>query len=88
MAWEVVECFTIYHEQGWYALCPNVVGALSGDLLLFFQRAPHLGYPHHDNPLFDLQACHSTDDGQTWSEPTLVACDPLGGIIDRGVHTL
>ena len=55
---------------------------------MFFQRAPHLGYPHHANPLFNLQACRSRDEGRTWSEATLIAVNPLGGIMDRGAHTL
>ena len=88
MSWEVVERMTIYHEEGMYALAPNVVRTPSGDLMVFFQRAPHLDYPHHDNPLSNLQACRSQDEGQTWSRPSLVTSDPLGGINDRGVHTL
>ena len=88
MSWEVVERMTIYRQEGMYALCPNVVRTPSGDLLMFFQRAPHLGYPHHANPLFNLQACRSRDEGRTWSEATLIAANPLGGIMDRGVHTL
>ena len=88
MGWKVVDRMTIYHEEGYYALCPNVVRTPSGDLMVFFQRAPHLGYPHHDNPLFNVQACRSQDEGQTWSRPTLITSDPLGGINDRGVHTL
>ena len=88
MSWEVVDRVTIYHETGMYALCPNVVRTPSGDLMVFFQRAPHLGYPHHGHPLFDVQACRSRDEGRTWSEAALVTSDPFGGIIDRGVHTL
>jgi len=88
MGWEVVDRVTVYHETGMYALCPNVVRTASGDLMVFFQRAPHLGYPHHGNPLFNLQACRSQDEGQTWSEATLITSDPHGGIMDRGVHTL
>ena len=88
MSWEVVERMTIYHEEGMYALAPNVVRTPSGDLMVFFQRAPHLGYPHHDNPLSNLQACRSQDEGQTWSRPSLVTSDPWGGINARGVHTL
>ena len=42
MSWEVVERMTIYHEEGMYALAPNVVRTPSGDLMVFFQRAPHL----------------------------------------------
>ena len=45
MSWEVVERMTIYHDEGMYALAPNVVRTPSGDLMVFFQRAPHLGYP-------------------------------------------
>ena len=88
MSWQVAERVTIYHEEGMYALCPNVVRAPSGDLLTFFQRAPHLGFPHHNHPLFNVLACRSKDEGRTWSEPFLVSSDPLGGIMDRGVHTL
>ena len=88
MSWEVVDRVTVYHETGMYALYPNVVRTPSGDLMVFFQRAPHLGYPHHGNPLFNLQACRSQDEGQTWSEATLITSDPHGGIMDRGVHTL
>ena len=88
MSWKVVDRMTIYHEEGMYALCPNIVRTPSGDLMVFFQRAPHLGYPHHGNPLSNLQACRSQDEGQTWSEATLITSDPKGGIIDRGVHTL
>ncbi len=88
MSWKVVDRMTIYHEIGMYALCPNVVRTPSGDLMVFFQRAPHLGYPHHDHPLFNVQACRSQDEGQTWSKASLITSDPLGGINDRGVHTL
>ena len=88
MSWEVVDRVTIYHETGMYALCPNVVRTPCGDLMVFFQRAPHLGSPHHCHPLFDVQACRSQDEGQTWSKASLITSDPLGGINDRGVHTL
>lgn len=59
MSWEVVDRVTVYHETGMYGQCPNVVRTPSGDLMVFFQRAPHLGYPDHGNPLFNLQACRS-----------------------------
>ena len=88
MSWRVVDRMTIYHELGMYALSPNVVRTPSGNLLVTFQRAPHLGYPHHEHPLFNIQSCRSEDDGQTWGEARLVAAEPLGGVMDRGTHTL
>ena len=88
MSWRVIDRITIYHEADMYALSPNVVRTPSGSLLVFFQRATHLGYPNHSHPLFNLQACRSEDDGRTWSDAFLVAVDPSGGITDRGAHTL
>ena len=86
MSWKVVDRMTIYHETGMYALCPNVVRTPSGDLMVFFQRAPHLGYPHHDNPLFNVQACRSQDEGQTWSKASLITSDPLGRIFGSCIN--
>ena len=63
MSWKVVERMTIYHESGMYALSPNVVRTPSGDLLVSFQRATHLGYPHHEHPLFNVQSCRSSGQG-------------------------
>ena len=88
MSWQVVERMTIYHETGMYALSPTVTRTSVGSLLVTFQRATHLGYSHHEHPLFNVQACRSEDEGQTWSGPHLVAVDPRGGVMDRGVHTL
>ena len=88
MSWQVVDRMTIYHETGMYALSPTVTRTPSSGLLVTFQRATHLGYSHHEHPLFNVQACRSEDEGQTWSGPHLVAVDPRGGVMDRGVHTL
>lgn len=88
MSWKVVEHMTIYRESGMYALSPTVTRTPSGNLLTTFQRAPHLGYPHHQHPLFNIQSCRSEDEGHTWSEARLVTADPFGGVMDRGVHTL
>ena len=88
MSWQVVDRMTIYHETGMYALSPTVTRTPSGSLLVTFQRATHLGYSHHEHPLFNVQACRSEDEGQTWSGPHLVTVDPRGGVMDRGVHTL
>ena len=88
MGWQVVDRMTIYHESGMYALSPTVTRTPSGSLLVTFQRATHLGYSHHEHPLFNVQACRSEDEGQTWSGPHLVTVDPRGGVMDRGVHTL
>ena len=79
---------TIYHELGMYALSPTVTRLPSGNLLVTFQRAPHLGYAHHQHPLFNVQSCRSENEGQTWSEARLVTANPFGGVMDRGVHTL
>lgn len=88
MSWQVVDRVTIYHEPGMYALSPTVTRTPSNGLLVTFQRATHLGYSHHEHPLFNVQACRSEDEGQTWNGPHLVAVDPRGGVMDRGVHTL
>lgn len=88
MSWQVVERMTIYHEPGMYALSPTVTRTPTGSLLVTFQRATHLGYSHHEHPLFNVQACRSENEGQTWNGPHLVTVDPRGGVMDRGVHTL
>ncbi len=88
MSWRVADRMTIYHDPGMYALSPCLNRTPSGDLLVTFQRAPHLGYAHHCHPLFQVQACRSSDQGQTWSEARLVTANPMGGVMDRGVHTL
>ena len=88
MSWQVVDRMTIYHESGMYALSPTVTRTPSGSLFVTFQRATHLGYSHHEHPLFNVQACRSEDEGQTWSGPHLITVDPRGGVMDRGVHTL
>jgi hypothetical protein len=63
MGWRVVDRMTIYHESGMYALSPTVTRIPSGNLLVTFQRAPHVGYSHHGHPLFQVQACRSADEG-------------------------
>ena len=88
MSWRVVDHLTIYRESGMYAKAPNVVRTPSGDLLVLFHRSPQLGYAHHSHPLLNIQACRSQDEGRTWSDPSLVTTDPLGGVIDFGTHTL
>lgn len=88
MGWRTTDRMTLHHEPGMYALCPTVTRTPGGDLLVTFQQAPHLGYFHHLHPLFHVYACRSSDEGQTWSGPQLVTVDPLGGVLDRGVHTL
>ena len=88
MSWRVVEHFTIYREEGWYGAHPNLVRTPNGDLLVLFHRSPFVGYSHHSHPLFDVRACRSEDEGQTWSDQCLVAVDPLGGVLDFGTHTL
>ena len=60
----------------------------AGDLLALFHRSPDLGHAHHGHPLFDVRACRSRDEGATWGPAELVTCDPLGGVIDFGTHTL
>ena len=88
MSWRVVDRVTVYHEAGMYALAPTVTRTPGGDLLVGFQRAPHLGYDHHEHPLFQVIACRSRDDGRTWSEAALLTADPMGGVMDRGLHAL
>ena len=88
MSWKVVDRVTIYREAGRYALSPTVTRTPGGDLLVSFQRATHLGHANHNHPLFTAQVCRSSDEGRTWSEARLAANYPLGGVMDRGVHTL
>ena len=88
MSWQVVDHITIYHEEGWYGAHPNVVRTPTGDLLVLFHRCPYLGYGHHSHPLFDVRACRSQDEGQTWGAAQFVTADSLGGVIDFGTHTL
>lgn len=88
MGWQVTERMTIYREEGFYALAPNVNRTPGGDLLVTFQRATHVGVANHNHPLFNVQACRSGDEGRTWSAPRLVTIDPLGGVMDRSCHTL
>jgi hypothetical protein len=88
VSWQVVDHITIYREEGMYAGFPNLVRTPCGDLLVLFRRSPYLGYSHHGHPLFDMHACRSTDEGQTWDPPQFVTRDPLGGIVDTGTHTL
>lgn len=88
MAWKIVDHITIYRDRSWYAAHPCIVRTSSGDLLTLFHRSTDLGYAHHAHPLFDLRACRSIDDGASWEEQHLVTCDPLGGVLDFGAHTL
>lgn len=88
MGWQVTERMTIYREDGFYALAPNVNRTPGGDLLVTFQRATHTGVANHNHPLFNVQACRSSDEGRTWSDPRLVTIDPRGGVMDRSCHTL
>ena len=88
MSWEVTDRMTIYREEGFYALSPCVNRTPNGDLLMTFQRAPHIGMANHKHPLFNVQACRSSDEGRTWSDAYLVTIDPLGGVMDRSCHTL
>ena len=88
MSWKVTDRMTIYREEGFYALAPNVNRTPNGDLLMIFQRATHIGMANHNHPLFNAQACRSSDEGQTWSDAYLVTIDPRGGVMDRSCHTL
>ncbi|MBV7332263.1 glycoside hydrolase [Chloroflexi bacterium TSY] len=88
MSYRVAHHLTIYRETGWYAAHPTVVRAANGDLLVHFHRSPDVGNSHHAHPLFDVRACRSQDEGQSWSKSTLVTTDPLGGVLDFGTHTL
>ena len=88
MSWRVVEHITIYHEADMYGAHPNVVRTPQGELLALFHRSPFIGGGHHGHPLFDVRACRSADEGQTWGPPELITADPLGGVIDFGTHTL
>ena len=88
MAWRVAEQFTIYREKGWYGAHPNIVRTASGDLLTLFHRSPATGFSHHSHPLFDVRACRSSDEGQSWGPPELVTVYPYGGVLDFGTHTL
>ena len=88
MSWKVIDRMTIYREEGFYALAPNVNRTPNGDLLMVFQRATHIGMANHNHPLFNVQACRSSDEGQTWSDAYLVTIDPRGGVMDRSCHTL
>jgi len=87
MSWQVVEHMTIYHKLGMYALSPTVTRLPSGNLLVTFQRAPHLGYAHHQHPLFNVQSCRSEDEGQTWSEARLITANPFGAWIEASIHS-
>ena len=88
MSWKVVERLSVYHEAQMYAGGPMAIRTPLGDLMVLFLSAPHLGYPHHGHPLFNVMACRSQDEGRTWSEARLVTSDPLGGVLDGGTHTL
>ena len=87
MSWKVVEHLTIYYESGMYALSPTVTRLPSGNLRVTFQRAPHLGYAHHQHPLFNVQSCRSEDEGQTWSEARLITANPFGAWIEASIHS-
>ena len=88
MSWRGVEHITIYREEGWYGAHPNLIRTPAGDLLVLFHRSPYVGYSHHSHPLFDVRACRSEDEGQTWSEQHFITADPLGGVLDFGTHAL
>ena len=88
MTWEAVEHISVYRDADWYAAHPTVTRLPNGELLAAFHRSPNLGYPHHQNPLFDVRACRSSDDGATWSEPQLLVTNPRGGVLDFAVHVL
>ena len=88
MSWQVVDHLTIYREEGMYGAHPNVLRTQTGELLALFHRSPFVGGSHHAHPLFDVRACRSADEGQTWGGPELITTDPRGGVIDFGTHTL
>jgi len=88
MSWKVVDRVSIYREEGMYAISPCLTRTPNGDLLVNFQRSPHLPYAHHKTPLCNVQACRSTDEGKTWGPAQLLTYDPLGGVMDRSAHTL
>ena len=67
MSWQVVDHVTIYREEGMYGAHPNVLRTQAGELLALFHRSPFGGCSHHAHPLFDVRACRSADEGQTWS---------------------
>ena len=88
MSWKVIRHMTIYREKGWYAAHPNIVRTPRGDLFALFHRSPDMGCAHHGHPLFDIRACRSDDDGESWKPAGLAAVEPRGGVIDFGTHTL
>ena len=88
MGWRAIEHITIYREPGWYGAHPNVVRTPGGELLALFHRSPYLGYGHHTHPLFDVRACRSGDEGESWGEAEFITSDPRGGVLDFGTHAL
>ena len=88
MSWKVVDRMTLYRDSVFSTLAPNITRSPSGDLLLFFLRAPFHGYPHHNHPLFRVISRRSSDDGQSWSEDALVTANPYGGAMDFAVRSL
>lgn len=88
MGWKVTDQFTIYRETGWYGAHPNIIRTPNGNLLMLFHRSPTTGFSHHSHPLFDVRACRSTDEGQSWGPAELITAYPYGGVLDFGTHTL
>ena len=88
MGWRVADHITIYRDEGWYGAHPNIIRTPGGDLLTLFHRSPATGFSHHSHPLFDVRACRSGDEGQSWGPVELVTAYPFGGVVDFGTHAL
>jgi sialidase-1 len=80
----VLSEFTVYRDRNFYGISPGMTRTARGDLLVAFRRQPNRKLEDRDNLHIDTHShvalIRSSDQGRTWSEPTVVHHDPSGNI--------
>ncbi len=79
---------TIYENPEKYAAFTCVTRCQNGDLLAAFRLAPNETPHYHHNSMSRAVVIRSTDEGQTWSEPVMIAPDDDIGQQDPHITTL
>ena len=89
----IIKHFTIYQNNRYYSAFPAVVSLGNGKLIVAFRRAPNYNglpgipetYFQHGDILSQLVCCYSDDNGDSWSDASLIYSPPVGGSQDGGL---
>ena len=71
---DIIEHRTIYSDPFSYCAHPHGIRLASGDILIVFNRAPRRPFVLHppQDPAYENVLIRSTDDGRTWTPPSVV----------------